>query len=369
MHIPELALDGVVGGPHRHAGADADLTIGPVERRLGDILPPVGQFAEGIGNDLHGASLEGQIELMAGGKPLADDVVFVWQKCPELQPLPGGGRLRRILPGIAGAGMLIPGHGIAHQRLAEPVVVQTRPPFGLRKEWIDTHTRQQPGFAVVGGAAQVEPGALLVALFPLRLIIFLEEVHIADPASGSPRLPAATNILAVAPERTAAEGAGVGEIAALPTEVVDPAVVDDPGVEHAVGGRADAEKIGPVVEQRCAAADAALAQVVDIEIPIDTIRRPPPAENLKGVPARQHLRAKDAIVLELCIVDIEGRLLGIGGEHRPPQHRHPGERDGVVATGDHLLVLDERLTRGGIGQRLAKGTGQRHLFVGELQCA
>ena len=200
MHIPQLALDGIVGGPHRHAGADADLTIGPVERRLGDILAPVGQFAQRVGNDLHGASLEGQIELMAGGKPLADDVVFVRQKCPELQSLPGGGRLRNILPGIAGAGVLIPGHGIAHQRLAEPVVVQTRPPFGLRKEWIDTNARQQPGFAVVGGATQVEPGALLVALLPLRFVIFLEEVHVADPAGGPPRLPAATNILPVPPE-------------------------------------------------------------------------------------------------------------------------------------------------------------------------
>ena len=380
VHVPELALHRVVGRPHRQRGADADLPVSPIDRRLRDVLAPVCQFAEGIGNDLHHARLEGQVDLLPRRQPLANHVVFVGERRPDARPLPRRGRLRQVLPHVRHARVLIPRQRVLRERLPQPVVVEPRPPLALGEERVHSDARQQPQFAVLDRPAQVEPGALFIPFLPLRLVVFLEEVHVADPAGRAASLPAAeealgaaADILPVPPERTAAERlvwiAGIGEGATVQTEVVLAHVADEPGVEVAAGRAAKAEEVGAVVEQRCAAAGAALAQVVDVEVPVDAVRRPPHAKHLKGVPTGEQLRAEDAVVLDLRVVDVEGRLLRIGRQHRPPEHRHAADRERVAAAGDELLVLDDRLTSDGIDRPLAAGPGQWHLLVGELEFA
>ena len=164
------------------------------------------------------------------------------------------------------------------------------------------------------------------------------------------------------PEAAAAEAVGEGEVAAKKAEVVDAGVVDEPAVEHAVGRRAE---VGAVVEQGGAGGRSAKAEVVDIEVPVDAVGSPLPAEDLKGIPAGEDLRAVDLVVFDLRVVDVEGWLLGVGGEHRPPQHRHSQQPHRVAAAGDELLMLHGRLASAGIDQGLAEGTGQGHLLVGE----
>ena len=336
------------------------------------------QFAKGIGNDLHHARLEGHVDLLPRRQPLADDVVFVGKRRPNARPLPRGRRLRQVLPHVRHARVLIPRQRVPRQRLAQPVVVEPRPPFALREEWVDADAREQPQFAILDRPAQVEPGALLVAFLPLRLVVFFEEVHVADPAGRAAGLPAAeealcaaAEILPVPPERTAAERAvwiaGIGERAAVQAEVVLAHVADEPGVKVAAGGPAETEEVGPVVEQRRAAAGTALTQVVDVEIPVDAVRRPPDTKHLEGIPTGEQLRAEDTVVLDLRVIDIEGRLLCVGRHHRPPEHRHAAERERVATAGDELLVLDHRLAGDGIDRPLAAGPRQRHLLVVELE--
>ena len=257
-------------------------------------------------------------------------------------------------------------------------MIEPRPPLALRKERIDADARQQPQLPVVDRPPQIAPSPLLVAFLPFRLVIFFEEVEVADPAHGAAGLPAAeeavgraTEILAVPPERPAAEGvariARVDEVAAVEAEVVDAMIDHKPGVGNAVGWRLEPKKFRPVVEQRGAEAGAAEAQVVDIEIPIDARRWPPHTEHLKHVPTRKDLRAEDLVVLHLRVVDVERRLLGIGRQHRPPEHGHATERDRVAAAADELLVGHRRLTRDRIDHRLSKWPRHRHLLVGKLQ--
>jgi len=171
------------------------------------------------------------------------------------------------------------------------------------------------------------------------------------------------------PEGAAAEGAvgipRIDEVPAVETEVVATDVADEPGVGIAAGRRA--EEVRPVVEQRRSAARAAEAQVVDVEVPVDAGRRSPPPEHLERIPARQELGAEDLVVLDLGVVDVEGRLLGVRREHRPPEHGHAADRDRVAAARDQLLVLDRRLTRRRVDDAGAEGPGQRHLLVDERQ--
>jgi len=80
----------------------------------------------------------------------------------------------------------------------------------------------------------------------------------------------------------------------------------------------------------------------------DSVGAAKKAEDLKGIPAGEDLRAVDLVVFDLCVVDVEGWLLGVGGEHRPPQHRHSQHPHRVAAAGDELLMLHGRLAGGGI---------------------
>ena len=367
MDIPQLALEGIVRRPHRHTRADPHLAVGAIEGRLRQILPPVSELADGVGNNLHHPRLERQIELLPGGEPLADDVVLVGECRPVLQPLAGGRRLGDVLPRVGQSTVLVPGDRIAQQRLPHRVMIEPRPPLRLGEERVDPDAREEAQLTVVRGAAEIEPGSLLVALLPLRLVELLEEVHVADPAGRTAGLPTAGEILPMAPEGAPAEGAGIGEVAAIQAEIVDPAVTDDPGIEHTIGRHAEAEEVWAVVEERRPATEATVAQVVDVEVPVDAVWWPPPSKHLEGIPARQQLRAEDLVVLDLDVVDVEGRLLGIRRQHRPPQHRDVAEGQGVATAGDELLMLEHRLPGHVIDHRSAVGPRQRHLFVGELE--
>ena len=378
VEVPELALDRIVGRPHRQAGADAHLAIRPVDRRAVERLAPVGQFAESVGHDLHRAGLERQVELLPRRHPLAEHIGLIGEQRPDVPALADRRRLRRALPGVSDAGMLVPAYGVVEQRLGHEVVVEPRPPLRLREERIEADAGEQPQFAVLHRPPQVDPRALLVALLPLRLVVLLEEVHVADPASRAAALPAAkqavgraAEVLAMPPERAAAKGAagvtGIVEPAAIEADVVAAHVADEPGVEVAARRCLEPQERRPVVEQRRAAAGAAVAQVVDVEIPVDAVGRPPPAEDLKGIPAGEYLRAEDPVVLELEVVDVEGRLLGVRRQDWPPEHGHTTERDGVATAGDELLMLDGGLARSGVDRRLTEGPGQWHLLVGELE--
>ena len=367
MDIPQLALEGIVRRPHRHTRADPHLAVGAIEGRLRQILPPVSELADGVGNNLHHSRLERQIELLPGGEPLADDVVLVGECRPVLQPLAGGRRLGDVLPRVGQSTVLVPGDRIAQQRLPHRVMIEPRPPLRLGEERVDPDAREEAQFAVVDGAAEIEPGPLLVALLPLRLVELLEEVHVADPAGRTARLPTAGEILPMAPEGAPTEGVGVGEVAAIQAEIVDPAVTDDPGIEDTIGRHAEAEEVWAVVEERRPATEATVAQVVDVEVPVDAVWWPPPSKHLERIPAGQQLRAEDLVVLDLDVVDVEGRLLGVGCQHRPPQHRDVAEGQGVATAGDELLMLEHRLPGHVIDHRSAVGPRQRHLFVGELE--
>jgi len=128
----------------------------------------------------------------------------------------------------------------------------------------------------------------------------------------------------------AAEGAfwvaWIEEVPPVETEVVTAHIANEPGVEIATRRRLEPEKSGPVIEQGRPAARAAKAQIVDIQVPVDAIGRTPPAKHLKQVPAREHLGAEDLVILDLQIIDVEGRLLCVRGKHWPPENREPGDR-------------------------------------------
>ena len=264
--------------------------------------------------------------------------------------------------------MLVPGEGISQQRLGDPVMVEPGPPLTLREKRINPETGQQPELAVIGRPSQVEPGPLLIALFPLRLVILLKKVDVADPAGRPPGLPASDQVLSVSPEGPATEGiriVRIDEVVPVEAEFVDAVIDDEPGVSHTVGRSGQAEKLRPVVNERTPETRATKAEVVDIKIPIDPGRSPADTKHLKDVPTRQHLGTKDLIVLHLQIVDVKGRLFGVGRQHRPPEHRDPSERDRVPPAGDKLLMLDRWLAGDRINHRHAKGPGHRHLLVGE----
>ena len=177
----------------------------------------------------------------------------------------------------------------------------------------------------------------------------------------------------MAPEGAAAERvawiARVDEVAAIEAEIVDPVIDHEPGIGDPVGRGAEPEKLRPVVEQRGAEARAAEAEVVDVKIPVDTRRRPPHTEHLKHVPAGEDLCTEDLVILHLSVIDVESWLLGIGCQHRPPQHGDSPERDRVAAAGDELLMGHGRLTCDRIDHRLTKRTRHRYLLIGELEFA
>ena len=91
-------------------------------------------------------------------------------------------------------------------------------------------------------------------------------------------------------------------------------VVGPSSCEEAVAGVFDAG----------AEAEAALAEVVEVEIPLDACGRLD-AEELERVELEQRLEAEDRVVADADVVDVVARLFEVGRERRPVEHGHAAD--------------------------------------------
>ena len=252
--------------------------------------------------------------------------------------------------GVRGRRVLEPGELVVEQRLAEPVVVEPRQPLRLREEVVDAAVGFDRDRLVVERALEAHAGELVLVVVPFVLVVLLEERAVADPADFALHGPvveqAADEVLAMVPERAAAEVFFGHDVAAVEAEVVEAVVVDEPGV-GAAGGRADEleERVAGVFDAG-AEAEAALAEVIEVEVPLDAFGRLD-AEELKGVELEQRLEAEDRVVADADVVDVVARLLEVGGERGPVEDGHAADVDEVVLALRPAVVVDDRLAGAG----------------------
>ena len=124
------------------------------------------------------------------------------------------------------------------------------------------------------------------------------------------------------------------DVAAVEAEVVEAVVVDEPGVGAAGGGAGEREERVAGVFDAGAEAEAALAQVVEVEVPLDACRRFD-AEQLERVELEQRLEAEDRVVADADVVDVVARLFQVGRERRPVEDGHAADVQEVVLAFDH----------------------------------
>ena len=152
---------------------------------------------------------------------------------------------------------------------------------------------------VLGDAFQLHARGLVLQFVPLALVVFLEEVAVADPADFGGELEIVGEQLAVLPEEAIAVGGfrRDGRMRPwprlsmpwswMPQKSARPATW--PGMPNMPGA---------VVGERAAVAEAALAQVVEADVEIGALRLVADAQQLVAVPVGQELRAEDVVLLQ-----------------------------------------------------------------------
>src|SRR5262249_8990301 len=162
-----------------NAGADAGLAHGALEAFTVDVLAPIAEFAETVGDDLERIGIDRPIDFLAAEDPfavaggrIAVGVFFPREALERVRIEPRG---RRRYPGpnadvgIGDRGMLEPGEIVAQERFAEPVVIKARQPLGLREEVVDLGVGLDVNRLVVVDALEADAGQLIFVVVPLVL--------------------------------------------------------------------------------------------------------------------------------------------------------------------------------------------------------
>ena len=139
MHVPQGAFHRRVDAPHGQRGADAHLAVGAVQRLPGEVLAPVAQLAQGVGNDLQRAELQGQVKLLPARTACALTVALLPGQMAEGIVGRIARRRRRgdVVDPVARRRVLEPNEVqrvVAKERLPQRVVVAPRQPRRLRDE-------------------------------------------------------------------------------------------------------------------------------------------------------------------------------------------------------------------------------------------
>ena len=119
---------------------------------------------------------------------------------------------------------------------------------------------------------QFHARGLVLQFVPLALVVFLDEVPVADPAQFGAELEIVGQHFAVLPEEAIAVGRFGRDGRAVLAEVVGALVLDAPEIDQAGHVAGDAEHVFAVVGERAAVAEAALAQVVEADVEIGALR-------------------------------------------------------------------------------------------------
>ena len=251
--------------------------------------------------------------------------------------------------------MFEPREVVADERLAEPVVVEARQPLGLREEVVDAGVGLDRERLIVERALEAHAGELVLVVVPLVLVILFEERAVAEPADFGLHGPvveqAADEVLAVVPEDAAAEVFFRIDVAAIVAEVVEAVVADEPGVDAAGGWAVEGEEMIGAVFDAGAVAEAALAEVVEVEVPLHALRAID-AEDLEGIELEEGLVAEDVVVADADVVDVVRRFLEVGRKRGPVEDGHAADVQVVVRAADESLVADGRGAGDWIDERL-----------------
>ena len=94
-----------------------------------------------------------------------------------------------------------------------------------------------------------------------------------------------------------------------------------------------------MVQERGAVAEAALAEVVEAEVPVGAGGRMVDAQQLVHVPVGQDLRAEHAVVLVLDAAEVVRRVVQVGGHDRPVEDGQVVEVEHVVPRRGQPVVL------------------------------
>ena len=136
---------------------------------------------------------------------------------------------------VGGRRVLEPRELVVDERFAEPVVVEPRQPLGLREEVVDAGVGFDRDRLVVERALEPHAGELVLVVVPLVFVVLFEERAVAEPADFGLHGPvveqAADEVLAMVPERAAAEVSS-GTMSRRPqAEVIEAVVADEPGID------------------------------------------------------------------------------------------------------------------------------------------
>src|SRR6478736_6603812 len=121
----------------------------------------------------------------------------------------------------------------------------------------------------------------------------------------------------MAEQRAAAERVGERNIAAVQAQVIVAVIVDVPGIDEAMVSPRPIEKSLAVVIELRAAAEAAIAQIIEAYDPIGSLRFFANAEDFVGIQIQQELIAEYLVVPVTEAIDIQRRALQIGREKWP----------------------------------------------------
>ena len=163
---------------------------------------------------------------------------------------------------------------------------------------------------VLAGALQFDVGRLVLQLVPLLLEVLLQEVAVADLADFGGELVAVGELLPVLPEEAVAvvglRARGAGGRCPGCRNRCRRCPSNRPAGRP---GRECRSSSVAVVEEGRAVAEAALAQVVEAQVPVGALRRLADAQQLVHVPVGQNLRAEDVSCWKRIAAEIERGLL------------------------------------------------------------
>ena len=260
VQVQQLTLDRRIHGKERHAGPHADLAVGAAEIVIVQRLSPVRELAQHVRNHFHAADRERQVEFLPGDFAIALRAGTRHGRCQMWFPGQvaelgqvgriGRGLLDQVLR-VANVAMLVPGHAVAQDRLAKPVVIEPRQPVRLGVEVVEPHLAIHAPRGVVADLVQFQVGRGVFELVPLLLEILLLEVVIADQSQLAGHAEVVGQVPAIARDHAPAPGALLGQqVAAIQTQVVVAVVVNSPGVEQAESVPGNAEQAGPIERER-----------------------------------------------------------------------------------------------------------------------
>ena len=313
----------------------------------------MGRFALEVRHDLEDAELERPVDFLPRGKSFAANRVRFPRQIVERQVVRIRGRLQLFELGVGGVRVLVPGEGIVQQRLPHPEVVGPRQPVRIGEELVEAIVGRNAPRAVAEQLFQFAAGGFVLQRLPFGLVVFFEEVPVADPAGLQAQLEVVGEHLAVLPEEPLAVRLFRHKVHAALPEVVEPLILNSIIVGQPRHLTGKAEQIGTIVREGAAVAEAALVQKVQLDVEIRSHGLVADAQQLVAAPMRQHLRAVDVVLLEPRAADIVRRVGQVGADDRPVEDRHRLDEQEIVRRGGQLFVVDRLQVRLRIDHRLA----------------